>query len=137
MTHVEVIDPVGDARWLRFISSVPEGSIFHHPRWLGLLRDTYGYSCEACCVLARDRVLAGLPIMRVTSRLTGRRLVAVPFSDVCEPVVDPAAEPSRSGLLEALSHRRRDAGLDLEIRAPLADLPRCGAVSPRHGARGS
>jgi CelD/BcsL family acetyltransferase involved in cellulose biosynthesis len=123
VTQVEVIDPVGDERWLRFITDVPEGSIFHHPRWLGLLRDSYGYSCEACCVVARDRVLAGLPTMRVSSRLTGRRLVAVPFSDVCEPVVAPTAERCRGSLLEALSRRRRDAGLDLEIRAPVADLP--------------
>jgi CelD/BcsL family acetyltransferase involved in cellulose biosynthesis len=122
VTRIETIDPVRDERWLRFISRAPQGSIFHHPRWLGLVRTTYGYSCEACCVVGRDGLLAGLPTMRVSSRLTGRRLVAVPFSDLCEPLVHPAAEDTRAGLLAALSRRRRDAGLDLEIRAPVADL---------------
>ena len=39
-------------------------------------------------------LLAGLPVAQVASRLTGRRLVAVPFSDSCPPLVrDPAAAP--------------------------------------------
>ena len=46
---------------------------------------------SALCVIEDGEAVAGLPLARVESRLTGRRLVALPFSDVCPPVRRPEA----------------------------------------------
>jgi hypothetical protein len=77
----EVIDPIADPRWHELVTASPGSGVFHHPAWLRILRDEYRYPIEAWCVERRDgTVVAGLPVATVRSRLTGARLVAVPFS---------------------------------------------------------
>ena len=114
------IDPLGDPRWRSMLSSSSGGSVFHHPAWLRLLHATYRYPVSACCVAAEDgRLLAGLPVATVASRLTGRRLVALPFSDVCPALFVPDAPlQARWELGDALSAMQRESGLPLELRAP-------------------
>jgi CelD/BcsL family acetyltransferase involved in cellulose biosynthesis len=112
------IDPLEDPRWKRLVGRAPEGTIFHHPGWLRLLRTVYRYELSACCVAEGDgELVAGLPVAAISSRLTGRRLVALPFSDVCPPLVahdaPPDAAPALAAALDALGRSR---GLPLEVR---------------------
>jgi CelD/BcsL family acetyltransferase involved in cellulose biosynthesis len=121
----ERLDPVGDARWGAFLAAAPAASIFHHPAWLGLLQRRYGYAMEALAVVDEDgAIVAGLPLARVESRLTGRRLVAMPFSDVCPPLYAapaPAAAPHALGA--AIASERARTGLDVELRARMNGIP--------------
>ncbi len=112
------VDPLHDRRWAELVNRAPEGCVFHHPRWLRLLHTTYRYDVTACCVAADDgELVAGLPVARVSSRLTGDRLVALPFSDLCPPLVAPDAPPGAPGALAAaLAHLARSSGLGLEVR---------------------
>jgi len=112
------VDPVADPRWEDLVRRASEGSIFHHPAWLRLLSESYGYPLSACCVASADgRLLGGLPVALVSSRLTGRRLVALPFSDLCPPLAAPGAPPSADGALgDALGALQRSCGLPLEVR---------------------
>ena len=94
--------------------------MFHHPAWLRLLAARYRYDFAASCVVDDDgRVVAGLPWARIESRLTGRRLVALPFSDACQPLTDGASEEE---LARAVDEHRREAGLGLEVRWRLDSL---------------
>jgi CelD/BcsL family acetyltransferase involved in cellulose biosynthesis len=113
-----VLDPLADERWAALVERSPDASIFHHPAWLRLLRDTYRYELTACCVEDADGTLvAGLPIAAVSSRLTGRRLVALPFSDLCPPLVAPGAGPGTGrALAGALDTFRRRRAVALEVR---------------------
>ena len=83
------IDPLEDLRWAHFVLEHPSSSVFHTPAWLGALRRTYGYgplvltTCPPGCDLTN-----GLVFCRINSRLTGHRLVSLPFSDHCEPLVE-------------------------------------------------
>ncbi len=86
--EARLIDPISDGEWLAFVGNSPSAEIFHHPLWLDLLRSQYGYEIQACCIGNGDGIEAGIPIARIDSRLTGSRLVSVPFSDVCSPVLD-------------------------------------------------
>jgi CelD/BcsL family acetyltransferase involved in cellulose biosynthesis len=117
-----VVDPVGDPRWSVLVERLPDAGIFHHPLWLALLRDCYRYPMTAVCVTGDDgELLAGLPIATVASRLTGTRLVSVPFSDVCGPIV--GTREHEQELLAAVDRERRRLGLALEIHAEVASLP--------------
>jgi hypothetical protein len=117
-----VLDPVSDERWSRFVERAPQSCVFHHPLWLRLLRDCYRYPMSAVCVARSDgELVAGLPIAEVRSRLTGSRLVSVPFSDVCGPLVTAAG--SDDALLTAVDAHRRQAGLSLEVHADVQTLP--------------
>ena len=57
------------------------------------MRETYGYNPIVFSTSAPGRPLEnGLVFCDVRSRITGRRLVSLPFSDHCDPLADSAAE---------------------------------------------
>lgn len=119
-----IVDPRTDPRWARLVAGSASASIFHHPAWLRVLTDQYPYRLAAPCILdGADEIAAGIPVALVSSRLTGRRLVALPFSDVCPPLI---AEDAPTGVLVALAAEldslRRRRQLPLEVRAPLPEL---------------
>ena len=123
--RVEQLDPVADPRWQRLVETAPGPSVFAHPAWLQLLGRRYRYGMSALCVLdAEGEIALGLPLARVESRLTGRRLVALPFTDVCPPVRRPGADlEADAALMRAIVEQRRTTGLDIEVREDLSDLP--------------
>ena len=83
------IDPLEDARWLELLERSSAASVFHRPAWLLALRDTYGYRPVAFTNAAPGEPLRNaLLFCRVDSWLTGRRLVSLPFSDHCWPLVE-------------------------------------------------
>ncbi len=76
-----------DPRWLAFVQSQPEATIFHHPAWANLLAESYGYRPFALIQTDVDgSIEAGLPMMEVRSSITGRRFVSLPFTDYCQPL---------------------------------------------------
>jgi CelD/BcsL family acetyltransferase involved in cellulose biosynthesis len=86
---VHRIDPCKDPRWSRLLERHPRASVFHSTAWLQALSRTYGYEPVAYVTCRDDGELAnGIVFCRVESRLTGRRLVSLPFSDHCDPLVD-------------------------------------------------
>ena len=83
------MDPIGDARWPAFLEQHPGASIFHTPGWLEALRRTYGYEPLALTTSTPGEPLVnGMVFCRIQSWLTGCRLVSLPFSDYCQPLVD-------------------------------------------------
>ncbi|MGH2839098.1 MAG: GNAT family N-acetyltransferase [Thermoleophilaceae bacterium] len=112
--RTELLDPRTDPRWEDFVGRAARATMFHHPAWLALLAGQYRYDFAASCVLDGDgRVVAGLPWARIDSRLTGTRLVALPFSDACPPLTDGASEEE---LARAVDEHRTPTGLGLEVR---------------------
>jgi CelD/BcsL family acetyltransferase involved in cellulose biosynthesis len=126
-----LLDPIADPAWLEFIGSSPNAEIFHHPGWLQLLRSQYGYEIEACCVEGAEGIEAGMPIAQIRSRLTGNRLVSVPFSDACAAATAPGAGAAALDALgRALAEQARRRDLDLTVHSALPEIP--GAqVRPR------
>ena len=81
-----VLDP-WDETWNAFAASNPWANVFHHPSWARLLAECYGY--RPFVVVVRDAdgtISAGLPMMEVSSPLTGRRWMSLPFTDHCSPL---------------------------------------------------
>lgn len=76
-----------DMRWLEYIQSKPEATIFHHPSWLKVLAESYGYHPFVIAVSdSTGQITAGLPAIEIRSRLKGRRWVSLPFTDYCAPL---------------------------------------------------
>jgi hypothetical protein len=87
-----MIQPLSDNRWDEFVRSRQGSSVFHTRGWLETLNRTYQYepvvftsSPEA------SRIRDGALFCRVSSRLTGKRLVSLPFSDHCDPLLDDSS----------------------------------------------
>jgi hypothetical protein len=85
---IQRIQPLTDPRWDGLLERHPSASVFHSVAWLEALRRTYGYEPIAYTTSAPGEPLNdGLVFCRVESWLTGRRLVSLPFSDHCEPLL--------------------------------------------------
>lgn len=90
-TNVHTVDPLNDSRWPKFLESHPEATVFHTRGWLEALRRTYAYLPVVYTTAAPgERLTNGMVCCRVRSWLTGARLVSVPFSDHCQPLIDTA-----------------------------------------------
>ena len=116
MRQVFKIDPLRDDRWARLVARHPRSSIFHTAEWLSALQRTYGYEPISFTTSPPGRELeSGLVFCEIESWLTGRRLVALPFSDHCEPLVNSAEELDVL-ILAAERHRVARASHYLELR---------------------
>ncbi len=127
MTTAYRIDPLLDPRWAELAERHPRASVFHTPGWLEALRRTYGYEPVAYTTTPLGTELTnGIVLCRVYSRITGRRLVSLPFSDHCEPLIDHPED--LHGLVRCL---QRDCAKDgwkyVEIR------PRTACAVPPAG----
>lgn len=107
--HVFIIDPLKDPRWNELIEQHPVASVFHSRPWLQALRVTYGYEPIAITTTRPFEPLRNaLVFCVVQSWLTGGRLVSLPFSDHCEPLVtQPEEFCALMRFVEALRGNRR------------------------------
>ena len=95
----------------------PNASVFHTRGWLRALQTTYGYEPVVFTTSAPAEGLThALLFCIVRSWLTGNRLVSLPFSDHCEPLVENAEQFRRlSSFAESL--RREERWKYVEIRS--------------------
>ncbi|PYN24364.1 MAG: hypothetical protein DMD99_11365 [Candidatus Rokuibacteriota bacterium] len=116
VTPAHRIDPLADPRWVEFVERHPRASVFHTPGWLEALRRTYGYEAVAYTTTPPGIELTnGVVLCRVYSRITGRRMVSLPFSDHCEPLVNRSED--LEGLLGSLeTDCRREGWKYVEMR---------------------
>lgn len=86
---VYTFNPLEDPRWEEFGREHAGFSIFHTNGWLEALRRTYGYNPVVYTTTPPGaRLTNGIVFCRISSWLTGRRLVSLPFADHCEPLVE-------------------------------------------------
>lgn len=114
--YVKTIDPTTDARWDAFVLAHGFSTIFHHSAWARVLKDTYRYSPSYYVVEGEaGDIIAAAPFYRISSWLTGSRLVCLPFSDFCFPL---SHRPEDTRLLLSSAKEEVDSGQasHLEIR---------------------
>jgi hypothetical protein len=83
-----VVQPTNPSRhpnWDAQVKGHPNFSFFHSAAWARVLENTYGYSPAYFTTSAGNELQSLLPVMEVDSWLTGRRGIALPFTDECEP----------------------------------------------------
>jgi len=108
--------PLTDPRWHRFVSRHARASVFHSSPWLRALNITYGYPVVGYTTSLPGQELENAIIFcRVESWLTGRRLVSLPFSDHCEPLVD-RQEDLQALLAQLEGEARRERWRYIETR---------------------
>jgi hypothetical protein len=128
------VDPVLDPRWARLIERDPRSSVFHTPGWLRALRQCYGYEPVVYTTSPRGAELQnGIVFCRVSSGLTGSRLVSLPFSDHCEPLADIGETAEILGTVEEEARRTSLRYVEVRPLAASADPPP-GCVSFREFA---
>ena len=87
------IDPLRDGRWPALVERHPASSVFHGREWLHALHSAYGYEPVVYTNCGPSAALtSGIVFCKVKSWISGRRLVSLPFSDHCDPLVGSSAE---------------------------------------------
>lgn len=124
------VEPATDPRWDRLATDHPAGQVWHTSAWLEVLRATYGFRPLHLAYERGGQLEAILPLFLIASRLTGRRLVSLPFSGPSGPLgwqregVDALVEAA-IGLVP----RTRAAYLNLQCRDDLVRLERPGLLT--------
>ena len=88
--RVKLVNMLDDARWDPFVESHPHGTIYHHSSWLRVIALTYKHATPLGFVLEdeKNNIRAAIPCFIVKSKLTGTRIVSLPFTPYCDPLVD-------------------------------------------------
>ena len=104
-----------------FVGRHPFRSIFHTARWAGVLQRTFSCS-PVYLVLEKAGAISGaIPFMAVDSRLTGRRLISLPRTSYCDPLVERGDD--LEVLLDAAIEVLGERGLSfLEIKPQWNDI---------------
>jgi CelD/BcsL family acetyltransferase involved in cellulose biosynthesis len=86
--NINITDPLTDPRWEDFVAHHALASPFHQRGWLQALYRTYGYTPFVLTSARKGEPMAdGVVLCHVSSWMTGTRMVSLPFSDHCEPLV--------------------------------------------------
>jgi CelD/BcsL family acetyltransferase involved in cellulose biosynthesis len=131
MTPQTAVLDANDARWVDYVGAHPAATPFHHPSWLRLVSDCYGFPAFVLGALdAGGDVVAGTPMVEVRHARFRPRLVALPFTDYCPPLLTSAtgAEALRAGLTNALTS---SGAKSIEVRGELEGMP-TRQVAVRH-----
>lgn len=86
---VVCIDPRTSPLWQTLVVKT-QSSVFHSPSWIQVLTDTYGWEASAYVIVDEaGEPCAGIPLCRIAD-MFGDRIVALPFSDYCDPLIRDA-----------------------------------------------
>jgi hypothetical protein len=111
---VRHIRPLEDPGWDDLIRRHPHSSVFHSRPWLCALSLTYGYQPLALTTSSADSALKDAVLFcDVNSWITGRRLVSLPFSDHCEPLIEHGDNSAFASAIEAECRAKRRKYVEL------------------------
>jgi len=109
--RLTTIDVFKARKWDEFVANHPQGTAFHLSNWARVLQRTYRYIPYYLVLEDSDkRIKAGCPFFVIKSWLTGNRLVCLPFTDVCYPLVtsDEDIESLLSATIEKAKKEKAD-----------------------------
>jgi CelD/BcsL family acetyltransferase involved in cellulose biosynthesis len=113
-----VLEPADD-RWLAFIATQAGAYVFHHPAWLSVLADTYGFKPFVVTTIEQGVVRSGVPLTAVGALLRQQRWVSLPFSDICGPL---GSNPQQL-MAEVAAAARAQGTRRVEFRSAIDGLP--------------
>jgi hypothetical protein len=129
MRRPEIIGPGESDKWDRFVESHPFGQVYHLTAWKNVLERCFEHIKGFRYVIRdeEDRIMAGLPVFRVKSWLTGTRLVCAPFASLYDPLVSNREQ--MDALSRALMGASRQLGCSrVELRTYRGDQYLEGSV---------
>jgi FemAB-related protein (PEP-CTERM system-associated) len=111
-----------DSHYSTFVEQQTKDTYYYSQTWLDLITELYGYSVIPLTTTNTAGEITGfLPLCSVHSPLTGRRLVALPFSDHCSLLA--VDEASANALVDqAIDLARQQKVKYLELRTGSNDV---------------
>ena len=88
MPDIQIINPCSYPHWDALLETSEQTTFFHTAAWAKVLSESYGYEPLYFSLIENGHLAGLIPVMEIDSFLTGKRGVALPFTDVCRPVAD-------------------------------------------------
>jgi hypothetical protein len=85
---LQIINPIDYPGWDELLLTNNQSNFFHTSVWARVLSESYNYKPIYFMTTVNDRLCSLIPIMGVDSILTGKRGVALPFTDYCPLITD-------------------------------------------------
>lgn len=82
---IQIINPLDRPDWDELLLRSGDQSFFHTSAWAKVLEKTYRYRPIYFISFEGERLSFLMPFMEISSPLTGRRGVSLPFTDQCPP----------------------------------------------------
>ena len=123
-------NPLEDSSWDAKLSVMPGATCFHSAGWMRVLHESYGYAPYCFASMKPEGFDTLLPMMEVSSILTGRRGVSLPFTDFCE-VLAASGNDLQPLVEHSLNHAQEHSWKHVEFRGS-AGLSASAAASARH-----
>src|SRR6266568_3104284 len=87
--RVVEVDPQTDPHWVTLMSRLPTSVIYHHPAWLAVQQEAYGYQpLHFACVDATGEWHGVLPLFYRRGLRTGRLYTSLFDSPTAGPLAD-------------------------------------------------
>ena len=84
---IQIINPLDYPDWDALLVACPGYSFFHSSAWARVLHETYRYTPLYFTVFDNGQLRALIPVMEVSSFLTGKRGVSLPFTDYSDAII--------------------------------------------------
>ena len=122
--NIHTINPLSDGRWDDLVAHHPRASAFHQRGWIHALERTYGYQPLVLTSAPDGEPLTdAIVLCRVSSWITGTRLVSLPFADHCEPLLsNPGGYPEFLGWLRTECDRQRLRYVEIRPLSAMGDV---------------
>ena len=115
--RVHPLAPGDEGAWDHFVRLHPSGSFFHQTGWKRVMEKTYGYEPFYFCSKRGSRITGIAPVFLVSSWLTGRSLLSLPFAvygGICAS--DPESGQALVARVEQLAEELQVGFLELRNR---------------------
>jgi FemAB-related protein (PEP-CTERM system-associated) len=107
--RVEPLDDASMALWDRFVEATPEATFFHRAGWRTVVERSLGHTCHFLQARRGGVITGVLPLVHLSSRLFGNRLISPPYGVYGGPVA------SDEGSLDALNRAAERLAEDLQV----------------------
>lgn len=113
---LEIINPIDYPNWDELQLSSGDNSFFHTSGWARVLAESYGYKPVYFARFEDKRLSFLMPFMEISSPVTGKRGVSLPFTDYCDPFA-PEKESLQKSVQAAIIHGSQKKWRYLEWRS--------------------
>ena len=84
--NLQIINPLQIPNWDDLVLATGKASLFHSSAWARVLRESYGYKPLYFISFEDGRLSLLIPFMEISTWITGKRAVSLPFTDFCDSI---------------------------------------------------
>ncbi len=116
MVEVKIVQSIDEEKWDNFVKEHPYGWICHLSGWKRTLNESFKHIKPYFILITENEAIkSAIPIYKVDSFITGKRLVSIPFATLSDPLVN-TQEDMNAILNEIIKLKNRISTSYIEIR---------------------